>query len=92
MSVTVGALASEAPDMAEQEQTFGLPSSPSNSDSKELTTETKAEKQNGTSTKSPPSSQTTYIQQVSCMSSNRDQMWLDSVLLSRGAETGLIGL
>ncbi|XP_067114675.1 T-box transcription factor TBX5-A isoform X1 [Osmerus mordax] len=48
--------------MAEQEQTFGLPSSPSNTDSKELNTETKAEKQNGTSTKSP-SSQTTYIQQ-----------------------------
>lgn len=51
--------------MADQEETFGLQSSPSGSDStRELQTDNKSEKQNGTSSKSP-SSQTTYIQQVS---------------------------
>uniref|UniRef100_A0A8C7GG44 T-box transcription factor 5a n=1 Tax=Oncorhynchus kisutch TaxID=8019 RepID=A0A8C7GG44_ONCKI len=48
--------------MADQKETFGLQNSPSGSESKELHTESKAEKQNGTSSKSP-SSQTTYIQQ-----------------------------
>lgn len=50
--------------MADQEETFGLQTSPSGSDSRELQNENKSEKQNGTSSKSP-SSQTTYIQQVS---------------------------
>lgn len=62
--LTVGALVSGATDMADQKETFGLQNSPSGSESKELHTESKAEKQNGTSSKSP-SSQTTYIQQVS---------------------------
>lgn len=50
--------------MADQEETFGLQNSPSGSDSRELQNDNKSEKQNGTSSKSP-SSQTTYIQQVS---------------------------
>lgn len=50
--------------MADQEETFGLQNSPSGSDSRELPSDNKSEKQNGTSSKSP-SSQTTYIQQVS---------------------------
>lgn len=51
--------------MADQEETFGLQNSPSGSDSRDLPNDTnKSEKQNGTSSKSP-SSQTTYIQQVS---------------------------
>ncbi|KAM7368966.1 hypothetical protein PAMP_013266 [Pampus punctatissimus] len=48
--------------MADQEETFGLQNSPNGSDSRELPNESKSEKQNGTSSKSP-SSQTTYIQQ-----------------------------
>lgn len=51
--------------MADQEETFGLQNSPSGSDSRDLPNDNnKSEKQNGTSSKSP-SSQTTYIQQVS---------------------------
>lgn len=50
--------------MADQEETFGLPNSPGGSDSRELQNDNKSEKQNGSSSKSP-SSQTTYIQQVS---------------------------
>lgn len=50
--------------MADQEETFGAINSPSGSDSRDLQSENKTEKQNGASTKSP-SSQTTYIQQVS---------------------------
>lgn len=50
--------------MADQEETFGLQNSPGGSDSRELPSDNKSEKQNGTSSKSP-SSQTTYIQQVS---------------------------
>lgn len=51
--------------MADQEETFGLQNSPSGSDSRDLQNDNnKSEKQNGTSSKSP-SSQTTYIQQVS---------------------------
>lgn len=50
--------------MADQEETFGLQNSPVGSDSRELQNDNKSEKQNGTSSKSP-SSQTTYIQQVS---------------------------
>ncbi|KAG5272580.1 hypothetical protein AALO_G00167090 [Alosa alosa] len=48
--------------MADNEETLGLQNSPSETDSKDLHTESKPEKQNGTSSKSP-SSQTTYIQQ-----------------------------
>uniref|UniRef100_A0A8C9Z4B9 T-box transcription factor 5a n=1 Tax=Sander lucioperca TaxID=283035 RepID=A0A8C9Z4B9_SANLU len=48
--------------MADQEETFALQNSPGGSDSRELQTDNKSEKQNGTSSKSP-SSQTTYIQQ-----------------------------
>uniref|UniRef100_A0A673YUP3 T-box transcription factor 5a n=1 Tax=Salmo trutta TaxID=8032 RepID=A0A673YUP3_SALTR len=48
--------------MADQNETVGLQNSPSGSESKELHSESKADKQNGTSGKSP-SSQTTYIQQ-----------------------------
>uniref|UniRef100_A0A3P9A1Z6 T-box domain-containing protein n=1 Tax=Esox lucius TaxID=8010 RepID=A0A3P9A1Z6_ESOLU len=48
--------------MADQEETFGLQNSPSGPETKELHSESKAEKPNGTSSKSP-SSQTTYIQQ-----------------------------
>lgn len=51
--------------MADQEETFGLQNSPSGSDSRDLQNDNnKSEKQNVTSSKSP-SSQTTYIQQVS---------------------------
>ena len=51
--------------MADQEETFGHQNSPSGSDSRDLQNDNnKSEKQNGTSSKSP-SSQTTYIQQVS---------------------------
>lgn len=50
--------------MADQNETVGVQNSPSGSESKELHSESKADKQNGTSGKSP-SSQTTYIQQVS---------------------------
>lgn len=50
--------------MADQEETFALQNSPGGSDSRELQSDNKSEKQNGTSSKSP-SSQTTYIQQVS---------------------------
>lgn len=51
--------------MADQEESFGLQNSPSGSDSRDLPNDNnKSEKQNGTSSKSP-SSQTTYIQQVS---------------------------
>ncbi len=50
--------------MADQEETFGLQNSPGGTDSRELQSDNKSEKQNGTSSKSP-SSQTTYIQQVS---------------------------
>lgn len=50
--------------MADQEETFGLQNSPSGSESRDVQSESKPEKQNGTSSKSP-SSQTTYIQQVS---------------------------
>lgn len=50
--------------MADQEETFGLQNSPSGSESRDVQSENKPEKQNGTSSKSP-SSQTTYIQQVS---------------------------
>lgn len=51
--------------MADQEENFGLQDSPSGSDSRDLQNDNnKSEKQNGTSSKSP-SSQTTYIQQVS---------------------------
>lgn len=50
--------------MADQEETFVLQNSPGGSDSRELQSDNKSEKQNGTSSKSP-SSQTTYIQQVS---------------------------
>lgn len=53
-----------APVMADQEETFGLQNSPSGSESRDVQSENKPEKQNGTSSKSP-SSQTTYIQQVS---------------------------
>ncbi|XP_051794639.1 T-box transcription factor TBX5-A isoform X1 [Acanthochromis polyacanthus] len=52
--------------MADQEETFVLQNSPGGSDSRELQSDNKSEKQNGTSSKSP-SSQTTYIQQVSGM-------------------------
>uniref|UniRef100_A0A8C6PAK3 T-box transcription factor 5a n=1 Tax=Nothobranchius furzeri TaxID=105023 RepID=A0A8C6PAK3_NOTFU len=48
--------------MADQEETFVIQNSPTGSDSRELQTDNKPEKQNGTSSKSP-SSQTTYIQQ-----------------------------
>lgn len=51
--------------MADQEETFGLQNSPSGSEPRDLQSENKPEsKQNGTASKSP-SSQTTYIQQVS---------------------------
>lgn len=50
--------------MADQEETFGLQNSPGGSESREVQNDNKSEKQNGTSNKSP-SSQTTYIQQVS---------------------------
>lgn len=50
--------------MADQEETFALENSPGGSESRELQSDNKSEKQNGTSSKSP-SSQTTYIQQVS---------------------------
>lgn len=49
--------------MADNEEAFGVQNSPSETESKDLHTESKPEKQNGTSSKSP-SSQTTYIQQV----------------------------
>lgn len=49
--------------MADQEETFAVQNSPVGSDSRELQSDNKPEKQNGTSSKSP-SSQTTYIQQV----------------------------
>ncbi|MGH0147717.1 UNVERIFIED_CONTAM: hypothetical protein FKN15_017524 [Acipenser sinensis] len=61
-------LASEAADsaarlvMADTEEGFGLPSTPSDSDSKELQAENKQESQIGISSKSP-SPQTTYTQQ-----------------------------
>uniref|UniRef100_A0A8C8FM04 T-box domain-containing protein n=1 Tax=Oncorhynchus tshawytscha TaxID=74940 RepID=A0A8C8FM04_ONCTS len=48
--------------MADQDETVGLQNSTSGSESKELHSESKADKPNGTSGKSP-SSQTTYIQQ-----------------------------
>lgn len=48
--------------MADNEEGFGLQNSPNDTDSKDLH-ESKSEKQNGNSSKSP-SSQTTYIQQV----------------------------
>lgn len=63
-SFTAGTVVLGAPIMADQEDTFGLQNSPSGSDSRELQNDNKSEKQNGTSSKSP-SSQTTYIQQVS---------------------------
>lgn len=51
--------------MADQEETFGLQNSPGGSEPRDLQSENKAEsKPNGTASKSP-SSQTTYIQQVS---------------------------
>lgn len=61
-----------SPVMADQEETFSLQNSPGagggggggGSDSRDLQNDNKSEKQNGTSSKSP-SSQTTYIQQVS---------------------------
>lgn len=53
--------------MADQEETFAQQNSPGGSDSRELQSDNKSEKQNGTSSKSP-SSQTTYIQQVSSIS------------------------
>lgn len=49
--------------MADQEETFVLQNSPGSSDTREIQSDNKPEKQNGTSSKSP-SSQTTYIQQV----------------------------
>uniref|UniRef100_A0A8C5DFY8 T-box domain-containing protein n=1 Tax=Gouania willdenowi TaxID=441366 RepID=A0A8C5DFY8_GOUWI len=48
--------------MADQEGTFVRQNSPGGSDTRELPSDSKSEKQNGTSSKSP-SSQTTYIQQ-----------------------------
>ncbi|KAG7224066.1 hypothetical protein INR49_015324 [Caranx melampygus] len=57
-----GAVVLGAPVMADQEETFGLQNSPGGSDSREVQSDNKSEKQNGTSSKSP-SSQTTYIQQ-----------------------------
>uniref|UniRef100_A0A8C6SPF8 T-box transcription factor 5a n=1 Tax=Neogobius melanostomus TaxID=47308 RepID=A0A8C6SPF8_9GOBI len=48
--------------MADQEESFGPLHSPGGSESRELPSENKNEKQNGPTTKSP-SSQTTYIQQ-----------------------------
>lgn len=54
-----------APVMADQEETFGPQNSPGGSEPRDLPSESKPEsKQNGTASKSP-SSQTTYIQQVS---------------------------
>ncbi|RXM96912.1 T-box transcription factor TBX5 [Acipenser ruthenus] len=52
--------------MADTEEGFGLPSTPSDSDSKELQAENKQESQIGVSSKSP-SPQTTYTQQLSCL-------------------------
>ncbi|MGH0135459.1 UNVERIFIED_CONTAM: hypothetical protein FKN15_036051 [Acipenser sinensis] len=49
--------------MADTEEGFGLPSTPSDSDSKELQAENKQESQIGISSKSP-SPQTTYTQQI----------------------------
>ncbi|KAF3702012.1 T-box transcription factor TBX5-A [Channa argus] len=57
-----GTVAFGAPVMADQEETFSLQNSPGGSDSREVQTDSKSEKQTGTSNKSP-SSQTTYIQQ-----------------------------
>lgn len=57
--------------MADNEEGFGLQNSPSETDSKDLHTDSKPEKQNGTSSKSP-SSQTTYIQQVRSFQSLED--------------------
>lgn len=51
--------------MADQEETFGIQNSPSSSEPRDLQSENKPDsKQNSTASKSP-SSQTTYIQQVS---------------------------
>lgn len=49
--------------MADSEDTFRLQNSPSDTDSKDLQNDGKSDKQNGAASKSP-SSQTTYIQQV----------------------------
>lgn len=64
LGLPAGPVVLGAPVMADQEETFGLQNSPGGSDSREVQSDNKSEKQNGTSSKSP-SSQTTYIQQVS---------------------------
>lgn len=93
-----------APVMADQEETFGLQNSPSGSESRDVQSENKPEKQNGTSSKSP-SSQTTYIQQVSvarsvgrsvCQASARHRFrlrsWTSGVTLTvkQNAQVGLL--
>lgn len=50
-------------DMADSEDSFRLQNSPTDTDPKDLQNDGKSEKQNAASSKSP-SSQTTYIQQV----------------------------
>lgn len=76
--------------MADQEEAFGLQNSPNGSEPREVQGESKPEsKQNSTASKSP-SSQTTYIQQVSGVQLGVVCLRLD-VLLVHAAFTDLQG-
>ncbi|XP_010718860.1 T-box transcription factor TBX5-like [Meleagris gallopavo] len=59
----VGDLAKEARNMADTEEGFGLPSTPADSEAKELQAEAKQDPQLGTTSKAPTSPQAAFTQQ-----------------------------
>lgn len=60
----VGDSAKEARNMADSEEGFGLPTTPADSEAKELQAEAKQDTQLGATSKSPTSPQAAFTQQV----------------------------